>query len=163
MNADDAGPLSLRLDFPAGAGSTFARVLFPVLAAPVLIHEIRLLRAPADTPSRAVGLAVFAVLLALIAAGFLATMRILNRRPTALEVREKGLLVRYRTRVEAIEWPTVKGVEQAILGVVPTYVVHFHGRRRLVVGTDERALALAREIVRKAGLRWIHEPFSAVR
>lgn len=89
--------------------------------------------------------------------------RLLNRRPNAVEVREQGLAVYYRSRLEVIEWTTVRGVEQVILGMTPTVAVFFNGRPKLVVGTGDRALALAHEVVRKAGLRWIHEPFSAAR
>ena len=108
MNADDAGPLSLRTDLPAS---------------------------------------------------FLA--RLFNTRPRALEVREKGLVICWRSRVEVMTWQTLKGVEQVIIGVAPMYAVHFHGRKPLVIGAGDPAVALAQEIVRKGGLRWIHEPFSA--
>lgn len=110
MNADDAGPVSLRVEIPVS---------------------------------------------------FLA--RLLNRRPNAVEVREKGLAVHYRSRTDVIEWTTVRGVEQVIIGVAPMYAVLLLGRRSLIVGSGDRAVALAQEIVRKGGLRWIHEPFSAAR
>ena len=158
----DAGPVSLRLDFPLGAGRRFALLAFPLLAAPVLVFLVHVLRSP-NAPSRSLLLGLAALLLTMAVGGFLFTLRWLNKRPTAIEVREKGLVVHYGSRIDAIEWPTVKRVEQAIFGMVPTYVVLFHGRRKLVVGSDDRATALAHEVVRKAGLRWIHEPFTAAR
>jgi hypothetical protein len=87
--------------------------------------------------------------------------RLFNRRPHTLEVREKGLVICWRSRLEFIDWPTVRGVEQVIIGMVPTYEIVIQGRKELVVGSGDRALALVQEIVRKGGLRWIHEPFSA--
>jgi hypothetical protein len=162
-NADDAGPFALRIDFPGGAGRTFAGILLPLLAAPVLFYIVRILRSPADTPSRPVKLAVAAVLLTMIVAGFMGTLRLLRRKPTALEVREKSLLLFFGSRVETIEWPTVLAVDQVIVGMVPIHVVHIGSRPMIAIGTGDRAVALAQEIVRRAGLRWIHEPFSAVR
>jgi len=87
--------------------------------------------------------------------------RLFNLRPHTLEIREKGLAICYRSRVEVMEWRTLKGVEQVIIGMAPMYAAIFHGRRPLVFGSGDRAVAVAQEIVRKGGLRWIHEPFSA--
>lgn len=166
MNAmpspDDAGPVSLRVDFPLGAGRRFALLAFPLIAAPTLVFLVHVLRS-SNAPSRSLALGFAALLLTMTVGGFLFMLRMMNKRPTAVEVREKGLVVRYGSRSDAIEWPTVRGVEQIILGMVPTYAVFFHGRRKLVVGSDDRATALAYEVVRKAGLRWIHEPFTAAR
>jgi hypothetical protein len=152
-----------RIDFPAGAGKIFASIVFPLLAAPVLFFLIQVLRSPAGTPSRSVALAVAAVFLAGIAAGFFLTLRMLARRPTAVEVRDQGLTVHFGSRREEIDWASVRGVEQIIVRMIPTYVVLFHGRGDVVVGSGERAVQLAQAIVRRAGLRWIHEPFSARR
>ena len=159
---DDAGPVSLRVDFPLGAGRRFAMLAFPLLAAPILFFLVHVLRS-SNAPSRSLALGVAALLLATAVGGFLVTLRMLSKRPTAVEVREKGLVVHYGSRIDAIEWPTVRGVEQIIIGMLPAYAVFFHGRRKLVVGSDDRATALVHEVVRKAGLRWIHEPFTAAR
>lgn len=161
--ADDAGPLALRVDYPVPAGKIFAYVFFPVLAAPLLFLLVQELRSPADSPSRSLGLAIFGALLALVVAGFLVTLRLLARRPTALEVREKALVLFFGSRVETIEWPAVKGVEQGVAGVVPGYWVLLQNRPNLAVGMGDRGQELARLIVQRAGLRWIHEPFSARR
>ena len=154
---------AFRVDFPVGAGKLFAGIVFPLLAAPVLFFLVQVVRSPADTRSRSVALAVAAVFLALIAAGFFLTLRLLNRRPTAVEVRDRGLTVHFGSRREEIEWATVKGVEQIIVRMIPAYVVLFHGREKIVVGSGERAVQLAQAVVQRAGLRWIHEPFSARR
>ena len=150
---DDAGPVAQRVDFPAGAGRIFAGVFVPVLAAAAVIF----------LTCRAAGPVVYAVFAAPVVAGVLATMLMVKRKPTALEVREKGLVLFFGSRTENVDWPGVKGIEQVIIGMVPTHVVLFHGRKRLLIGTGDRAVALAQEIVRRAGLRWLHEPFSAAR
>src|SRR5262245_8902462 len=97
----------MRVDFPAGAGRIFSYIFFPILAAPILFLFVQTLRSPPDRPSRSVGLTVFAVLLATIAAGFFLTLRILARRPTGLEVRESSLVLFFGSRVEMIDWPIV--------------------------------------------------------
>lgn len=89
--------------------------------------------------------------------------RLLNRRPNAVEVREKGLVVYHGSRFEVLEWSIVRGVEQIIVGMDPKWAVLFQGRPKLVVGSGDPVLAFVRELVRKGGLRWIHEPFSAAR
>jgi len=149
--ADDAGPVAQRVALPTGAGRTFAAALIPALAAAAGIF----------LACRSYGPAAYAVFAAPVAAGVAAALLILKRKPTALEVREKGLVLFYGTRPEIVEWARVKGIEQVILGMVPTHVVLFHGRKRLLIGTGDPAVALAQEIVRRAGLRWLHEPFSA--
>jgi hypothetical protein len=162
--ADDAGPRALRVDFPGGPGRTFAWLFFPVLAAPFLVLFLQVLRSPADAPSRSFGLAVFAAFLALIAAGLVLTLRILRRKPTALEVREKGLVLFRGSRAETVGWSEVRGLNLVVFGIVPTHVVLFEGGRRLLpIGSGERARELSREIARRADLRWVEEPFTAVR
>jgi len=150
---DDAGPVAQRVDFPVAAGRMFAAVFFPVRAAAGAIF----------LACRASGPVAYAVFVAPIAAGVFATLALLKRKPTAIEVREKGLVLFFGSRAEIVEWPGVRGVEQVIIGMVPTHVVLFNGRKLLQIGTGDRAVALAQEIVRRAGLRWIHEPFSAAR
>lgn len=89
--------------------------------------------------------------------------KILSRRPKAVEIREKGLVVYHGSRHEVIEWAIVRGVEQIIVGVDPVYAVLLQGRANVVVGGGDPAVRFARELVRKSGLRWVHEPFSAAR
>lgn len=151
--ADDAGPVAQRVDFPVGAGRIFAAVFLPVLVAAVAIF----------LAFRASGRAAYAVFVAPVVVGVPATLTVLRRKPTALEVREKGLVLFFGSRPEIVDWATVKGIEQVIIGMTPTHVVLFHERKRLLIGTGDRAVALAQEIVRRAGLRWLHEPFSAAR
>ena len=150
--ADDAGAVSSRVEFPAGSGRKTVLIVFPLLAAGVAALLTLRLVPP-----------LFSLVLVPIVGGFLLALWSLSRRPTALEVRDKGLVVHYRTRVETIEWSTVRGVEQGVIGMVPMYIVLFKGRHKQVIGPGDRSVEFAREVVRKAGLRWIHEPFSAVR
>ena len=156
--ADDPGAVAVRVDYPVGGGRIFAYAFFPVLAAPILVFLIQALRSPTSA-----GPAVFAGLLALVVGCFLLTLRLLNRRPTALEVREKGVVLHFGSRTEVLEWPAVRGIEQLIVGLTPMQFVLFHGRPRVAIGTGDRAIAVSQEIVRRAGLRWIHEPFTARR
>jgi hypothetical protein len=86
-----------------------------------------------------------------------------TRRPTAVEVRDKGLVVYTGSRLEVFEWAAVRGVEQIIVGMDPMYAVFIQGRPRTVVGSCERTLPFIHDLVRIGGLRWIHEPFSAAR
>jgi hypothetical protein len=151
--ADDAGPVALRVDLPVGAGRTFAAVYIPLLALGIVV----------SLGSRGSVPAVYAVIAAPIVVAVGITIALLKRKPTAVEVREKGLVIHCGSRVDVVDWPKVKGIEQVIIGMVPTHVVLFHGRKRLLIGAGDRAVALAQEIVRRAGLRWLHEPFSAAR
>src|SRR5574341_1865562 len=154
MTTPPPGSPDLRLDFPTGAGRIFAWIVFPLLALPIVFFFIQALRSPADAPGRTVGLAVCSVVLALIAAGLLLTLRMLHRRPSALVVRANGLELHYGSRVESIDWATVRGIEQVIVGMAPTYAVLLVGRSHCVFGWGDRSLAVAQEIVRRAGLRW---------
>lgn len=151
-SVDEAGPLVLRGELPAGAGTRFVHVFFLLLAAPLVYLFVR--------GSRSVALGVLA---AVVVAGYVVALLALSRRPTAVEVREKGLVVFQGTRVETIDWSSVRGLELVVFGMAPTHVVLFRGRRKLPLGTGDRAQDLARAIARTGGLRWLHEPFSAHR
>lgn len=150
--ADDAGAVTTRVEFPAGAGRALVWTVFPLLAA----SNAALLAVRRVPP-------LCSLALVPIVGAFLLALRQLNGRPTALEAKDKGLVVHYRSRVETIEWSTVRGVEQVIIGMAPMYAVLFKGRRKQIIGSGGRAEDFAREVVRRAGLRWIHEPFSAAR
>lgn len=163
MTPDDADRPALRIEFPRSPGRRFALFFLPLMAASFLLLLIQMLRSPAEGPGRAAGLAVCVAGAALFAAASVAALRSLKRRPTALEAGEKALLLFFGSRADAVEWGDVKGVEQIIVGMTPTYAVMMKGRKKVAFGSDDRALELARQIVRRAGLRWIHEPFTARR
>jgi hypothetical protein len=149
---EDAGPLIQRIECPQAPARAFAAGFFPALAAAVVIF----------LACRAADPIVYAVFAAPIVGGVLTMLVHLKRE--AATAREKGLVVYYGSRAEVVDWPTVKGIEQGLIGIASTHVVLFHGgRRRVRIGTGDRAIAAAQEIVRRAGLRWLHEPFSAAR
>ena len=151
--ADDAGPVAQRVDLPTDAGRTIAAVFLFLLVLGFAVFWL----------SAGTVRAVYSVFAGPVVIGAGVTFAILKRKPNVLEVREKGLVLYYGGRTEFVEWARVRGIEQVILGMEPTHVVLFHGRKRLVLGTGDPAIVFAQEIVRRAGLRWLHEPFSAAR
>jgi len=163
----DAGSSShemARIDFPVRAAKRFVLIAFGALAALPLYALYRVASAPdTDGTARAVGFGFAGVLLALVAIGFVVALAVVARRPSALCVRQDGLVLVHGGVPRLFDWEKVAALEQGLVRRVPAHVVVFSDRRAVAFGMGAKAQEVARQIARAAGLIWIQEPFRARR